>query len=805
MQNETPQLTIYDFGYGRDLTKSDPFYNEFNKTQSSVNNQTNPGSIGSGQIINNISFGSEGYVGSIYTGNIAWDEDTGVITGGSGVLFYKGGLIGAASGVETFRLDAVTGNATFSGTLSATAGTIGGFNIGADYIRDAANTMGLASTVTGGDDVRFWAGAAFASRATAPFRVTEAGVVTASNLTITGGSVAASVLNGIIGQANLNIANRGWTQTCVFSVTDLDTVSWGAGSFISADGTSYSISGGNTGNMSAKTYIYFDTAVSTTAYQSTTTAATAIGVGKVLIAVAQNAAVEANFQVFGGNGGLNIDAASIVAGSITANEIAAGAVTSAKINVGQLSAITADMGALTAGTITLNSTGHIKSGQTDYNTGIGFFLGIHSSTSKFSIGDPSGDHMLWTGTELVLNGQSVTNVVEGATADINFGLFRGYYNDGFTVTVVNATVTRSLLTTAAQFNTGSTGWSVISPTWGSGQDFGKDIEFFVRLDGDTGLTWGGATEGRAYFWGIATGLSNLAQPSINTKARGTDIDQAGFGFIIGGDDNLYAWSSNGGTSGTTLGGIDLTDLSSITHTDFHNYRIEYHYAALPAISNTGAIRPTAHSGGNSNQANMYDGTSATAGFYERQSGGDIIRLSYDGGTNFTGSMSMTYPTTQGNVTVGGQYETWGRTWTPAEFSNANFRLQLGNASGGSDLWNGTFNVGITFSNFGFSTGTWVHITGIKVDLSVDTEDEGDGGIQEARIWDVQVTVYFTTAQGTGYVKFYVDETLVATHYVGIPVLSGGDPRITFLGGPQQANTSSGQHTWFNNYRVKITT
>lgn len=76
------------------------------------------------------------------------------------------------------------------GTITATAGTIGGFDIGSDYIRDTANSMGLASTVSGSDDVRFWAGAAFADRATAPFRVTEAGAVVANNLTLTGGTVA---------------------------------------------------------------------------------------------------------------------------------------------------------------------------------------------------------------------------------------------------------------------------------------------------------------------------------------------------------------------------------------------------------------------------------------------------------------------------------------------------------------------------------------------------------------------------------------------------------------------------------------
>jgi len=77
---------------------------------------------------------------------------------------------------------------TLAGGLSATSGTIGGFSIGADYLRDAANSFGLASTVSGGDDVRFWAGAAFADRATAPLRLTESGEVAASKLTITGTS-----------------------------------------------------------------------------------------------------------------------------------------------------------------------------------------------------------------------------------------------------------------------------------------------------------------------------------------------------------------------------------------------------------------------------------------------------------------------------------------------------------------------------------------------------------------------------------------------------------------------------------------
>lgn len=72
-------------------------------------------------------------------------------------------------------------------------------------------------------------------------------------------------------------------------MTDADTIAWGSGTLTSADGTAYSISAGNTGNMVAKTYIYLDISVSTTVYQTTTIASSAVGVGKLLVAIAQNA------------------------------------------------------------------------------------------------------------------------------------------------------------------------------------------------------------------------------------------------------------------------------------------------------------------------------------------------------------------------------------------------------------------------------------------------------------------------------------------------------------------------------------
>jgi len=177
-----------------------------------------------------------------------------------------------------------------------------------------------------------------------------------------------------------DIGIQGWSSDIIFSATDVDTVSWTTGTIKLADGTTYSsIGSGNTGNMTALTYIYFDSAQSTI-LKTTTTATTAVGNGKILIAVAQKntdtGATEAVFQAFGGRGGQLINAASIAANSITANEIAANtitagqivagtitatelasnSVTATKINVTDLSAVNTSTGSLSVtGDLTMNS------------------------------------------------------------------------------------------------------------------------------------------------------------------------------------------------------------------------------------------------------------------------------------------------------------------------------------------------------------------------------------------------------------------------------------------------------------------
>jgi hypothetical protein len=342
-------------------------------------------------------------------------------------------------------MDGVNSKSLLSGTLSATMSqelgalyanktafdnTVAGYRLGIDtdgiakfYIGDATsyiNWDGSTLTITGGLSVssidiggadatsfhvdvdgNMWLGAA--TFGSAPAKISNAGAATFSSITITGGSITGTPISSIPNNSSTDISLLEKTWTMIFSVTDSNTIAWGAGTVTLSNGRTFSISSGNTGNMSALTYIYIDPAVSSTVLQTTTTAATAMGANKCIIGVAQNNTVTANFIPYGPSQAL-IDGANIGALSIVAANIAASTITAAKLSVTTLSAITADLGSITAGTIVLPSGGYIRSGQTAYDTGTGFYLGNDSSTPKFSIGNSSGNKLTWDGTTLTVGG-----------------------------------------------------------------------------------------------------------------------------------------------------------------------------------------------------------------------------------------------------------------------------------------------------------------------------------------------------------------------------------------------------------------
>lgn len=166
---------------------------------------------------------------------------------------------------------------------------------------------------------------------------------------------------------------------------------------------------------------------------------------EVIIAGYQSGAIDenGNFKSIQGSSieAETITSENIAAGTITADDIAAGTIIADNIAAGtitgdQIASNTITGNNITGGTIngthidTLDITGKeakfdtgtiggwsmgatelagpagaiIRSGQTDFNVGTGFWLGNVANLPKFSIGSSSGNQMSWDGTNLRVTG-----------------------------------------------------------------------------------------------------------------------------------------------------------------------------------------------------------------------------------------------------------------------------------------------------------------------------------------------------------------------------------------------------------------
>ena len=276
--------------------------------------------------------------------------------------------------------------------------------------------------------------------------------------------------NWINGSA-LNPSLQTWETNMVFSSVSDTQVNWTSGTVVLSDSTSYSVVSGNTGTMSALTYIYLDTAISLTILQHTTTYSTAVGDGKILVASAQNATAGASVLPYSGqqpiiNGGIQINALSILTGNL-----AAGAVTAAKISVTNLQAINALMGQLTIDDkLTMNgASGAITIGTTpptSATVGTGLWIdrnGVYSLNSNVQNAtltnagitagggatklDIAGARVIVSTSESPARAYTFTN----ADGSVAYGGMYGYLDTGIYTTRIRAVPTA---------NTDSTVWSL---------------------------------------------------------------------------------------------------------------------------------------------------------------------------------------------------------------------------------------------------------------------------------------------------------------------------------------------------------
>src|SRR3990167_6948753 len=409
-------MDIYSF-LGKNLYK-------LNSSPTEVSSIVNPASIDSGIQTGFIEVQS----GGLKQGKTKFDNtETGFILGIDGT-------------VAKFYLGNTTGYINWDGT---TLTIVGGLSVDSLDIPDTTTANSFHVDVDGNT----WWGAATLGASVAS--VTKAGLGTFSNIVITGGSVSGASIASIPNSTATDISLLGASYDLVFSVTDADTIAWASGTISLSNGRTFSISGGNTGNMAALTYIYLDPAVSSTVLQTTTTYSTANGANKKLIGTAQNHTVTASFIPFEGGqpliDGANIGALSIVAGNIGAKTITAG-----KMNVSTLSSIVADIGTITAGSISV-----VNGGNTIGFTPAGanaIFSGTTGSP-EFKVtpaGAVTATSISISGATSTFNSSLVTDVQSRAESlwKRDF-VFLGFSTDGLTATVsAGCTITRELLSTS---------------------------------------------------------------------------------------------------------------------------------------------------------------------------------------------------------------------------------------------------------------------------------------------------------------------------------------------------------------------
>jgi hypothetical protein len=124
------------------------------------------------------------------------------------------------SNVVVFTAD-VDGNLDITGKITADSGLVGGFTIGTTKLT-AGTTNATAVGVQSGETVAFFAG--HLTPGSAPFRVTRAGALTATNATLTGGTIAGwSIGTTAITKGTTSLSASGTNGTLTLNGTTISS------------------------------------------------------------------------------------------------------------------------------------------------------------------------------------------------------------------------------------------------------------------------------------------------------------------------------------------------------------------------------------------------------------------------------------------------------------------------------------------------------------------------------------------------------------------------------------------------------
>jgi len=113
----------------------------------------------------------------------------------------------------------------------------------------------------------------------------------------------------------------------------------------------------------------------------------------------------------------SVTADKIQTDAIIGRHILAGSIVAEKLAVTQLSAISANMGTMTAGNITLNATGFIRGGATNFGSGNGVWMGYDVGAYKFRAGAPGSSRMEWNGSAFNIYGPDGNITISSGVVD----------------------------------------------------------------------------------------------------------------------------------------------------------------------------------------------------------------------------------------------------------------------------------------------------------------------------------------------------------------------------------------------------
>jgi hypothetical protein len=195
---------------------------------------------------------------------------------------------------------------------------------------------------------------------------------------------------------------------------------------------------------------------------------------------------------------------------------------------------------ITGGNVTLDSTGNIRAGQTAYNTGTGFWLGIDSGTPKFSVGDSSATGLGTTGN-LTWNGTSL-----GLTGFMNIGsAFMTFNNANASAsTLFNTHDFR--ITAEAQAALDTPAMRLILASQGNGTVEASSVQVLFNYNHSSGgaasregyLNFVGTDETFDFYLGDGSSVPNVFTLHSSGQAR-VPVTGSSAGILIGGDAQIY--------------------------------------------------------------------------------------------------------------------------------------------------------------------------------------------------------------------------------------------------------------------------